>query len=136
MRVEGITEEFVYSLYHAAALFYQAKPWLRLRMNHVMSFVVPLTVSSSPTGAASSEKLKKTSSTSIEQRRRYIQILGGTGQCDIALQLLDDWYDVQNESFINYSAKPNGERYSSYKVSCTVSALCYIIYNALHPINY
>jgi hypothetical protein len=95
MAIEGITEDFLYTLYHAAALFYRCKPWLHIRLNHAVSFQVP---------TASGQ-----SSSTVKSRRRYLQVLGGTGLTDVALLLHADWSDVQHEDYVLYTAKPSGE---------------------------
>jgi len=69
----GVSNEFLHSLFVAAQEFWQAKPWLYLRMNHVLAMDCD------------------------QSEFKYVQVIGGGGQCSPMLQIHKSWDSVQNE---------------------------------------
>ncbi|KAJ3264742.1 hypothetical protein HDU76_012143, partial [Blyttiomyces sp. JEL0837] len=75
IKIPGITETFIHDVFKSAQEFWIAKPWLRLRMNHVMRIDVP------------------------GSEYKFVQVLGGTGCSDVAIVVYKEWEHVQNEFF-------------------------------------
>jgi hypothetical protein len=88
---------FLKSLFTAAKDFYEAKPWLYLRVNHVIAIDCGTTPF------------------------KYIQILGGTGSCDPMLHIHRSWDTVQNENedsyFVSHASAPPESLEDGYMVS-------------------
>ncbi|RHZ02499.1 hypothetical protein DYB35_000048 [Aphanomyces astaci] len=73
--IPGVTDAILHSAFDTASRFWAATPWLHMRINHVLR----VEVAGSPF--------------------RFVQILGGTGCCDVAVMVHTHWDDVQNENW-------------------------------------
>ncbi|RHY33141.1 hypothetical protein DYB32_001824 [Aphanomyces invadans] len=73
--IPGVTDAILHSVFDTSSRFWAATPWLHMRINHVLR----VEVAGSPF--------------------RFVQILGGTGCCDVAVMVHTQWDDVQNENW-------------------------------------
>ncbi|KDO27762.1 hypothetical protein SPRG_07360 [Saprolegnia parasitica CBS 223.65] len=87
--IPSMTDSIIRSLFETSARFWQAQPWLHMRINHV----VRIEMHGSPF--------------------RFVQILGGTGCCDVALMVHKDWNEVQNENWSVSTMRCNSEGFYS-----------------------
>ncbi|OQS07103.1 hypothetical protein THRCLA_00879 [Thraustotheca clavata] len=87
--IPSMTDSIIRSLFETSSKFWQAQPWLHMRINHVVRVEMP--------GSSF----------------RYVQILGGTGCCDVALMVHKDWSEVQNENWSVSTMKCNSEGFYS-----------------------
>ncbi|KAF0687660.1 Aste57867_20644 [Aphanomyces stellatus] len=87
--IRRMTDSAIHSIFDTSATFWQAQPWLHMRINHVLR----IEVAGSPF--------------------RYVQILGGTGCCDVAIMAHVDWQDVQNENWSVGTMRVNAQEYYS-----------------------
>ncbi|CAK4218191.1 unnamed protein product [Aphanomyces euteiches] len=87
--IPRMTDAAMHSFFATSSCFWQGQPWLHMRINHVLR----IEVAGSPF--------------------RYVQILGGTGCCDIALMAHTNWNDVQNENWSIASMNLNDSGYYS-----------------------
>eukprot|EP01094_Clydonella_sp_ATCC50884_P026843 TRINITY_DN7493_c0_g2_i1.p1 TRINITY_DN7493_c0_g2~~TRINITY_DN7493_c0_g2_i1.p1 ORF type:complete len:1058 (+),score=205.14 TRINITY_DN7493_c0_g2_i1:102-3275(+) len=74
--VRGLTDGMVRVLWGAARRWYEAKPWLLLRLNHVLRIDVPWAPS-----------------------HHFAQVIGGAGQCDFGVYMARSQRGVQNETW-------------------------------------
>ncbi|OQS01025.1 hypothetical protein ACHHYP_01944 [Achlya hypogyna] len=87
--IPSMTDSVMRSLFETSSRFWQAQPWLHMRINHV----VRVEMHGSP--------------------YRFVQILGGTGCCDVALMVHKDWSEVQNENWSVATMRCNAEGFYS-----------------------
>ncbi|KAJ3320904.1 hypothetical protein HDU76_000198 [Blyttiomyces sp. JEL0837] len=75
MSIPNMTNKFIHGLFKSAQEFWMAKPWLYLRLTHAIRLEVP------------------------GHKYKFAQVLGGTGNTNIAVMIYLEWPDVQTESF-------------------------------------
>lgn len=79
---KGLSRKQVALLHRTAKLWYEAKPFLRLRLNHVIRLDVPWAT-----------------------EYKYAYVLGGGGNCPVGMGFCTSWEDIRNME-VEHSQRP------------------------------